>query len=268
MLVQVRKDQSCWCITQHDHARLSGFLAHHWGGLGDEPCSLSWGLVQAITLHDLPWLQEDLTPRYNPDTKLPYSFVDFPWEDRVNLYDQGLHELSLMDPEVALLVSLHYASFKGTLKMHDFQEQEHNRRQTLRAQLSPDSDDQDESLQSDLAYLQMFDMLSLVLCLKGPLAEESHWPRWLLPDNSFPSPTGRAIHIQWLDENHITCDPFPWREPLCFSMPFRRLEGTSFADESTLLDAWNQADCSFSLLTISPPGTRTRTRSELISYRR
>lgn len=250
MLVQVRNDNSIWCVSQHDHARLSGFLAHHWVGLEEEAKPLSWELVQAVTLHDMPWVKEDLTPRYNPKTKLPFSFIDFPWTDRVPLYDRGLQEMALLDPEVALLVSLHYASFKGTLSMEEFQRQETNRREALREQLGLLTDDEDESLQRSLSFLQLFDILSLGLCLKSPQTQEAHWPRWLMPDNRVKTPDGATLQMLWQEENCVAWDPYPWEKDLQFSIPYRCLEGSQFASEEELISLWNQAPVQFFSLDI------------------
>ncbi|TNE43848.1 MAG: DUF3891 family protein [Deltaproteobacteria bacterium] len=240
MLVQWRKDGTLWCFTQHDHAKLSGVLAHEWCGLEETPSTLSWEVVLGTTFHDWPWHKEDLTPKWNPETQSPYSFLDFPTRERLTLYKEGLDALEAIDLHATLLVSLHYCGFKGLKGIEAFQEAEARRQQRLLERMGESAPSM-EQLKQELPYVQLFDLLSLAVCLKAPSAVEEACPLWLLPKNVAYTPAGRPFQMQWDGDSRVICDPFPWRRPLTLTIPYRLLETSSYVSEASLLEAWNRA---------------------------
>lgn len=240
MLVQQRKDGTLWCFTQHDHAKLSGGLAHEWCGLEESAASLSWEVVLATTLHDWPWHEEDKTPRWNASTQRPYSFLDFPADERLPLYKWGLDQIERLDPYATLLVSQHYCAFKGLRGIENFQTAEKERQERLLQSMGPAAPSA-ERLEHELPYVQLFDLLSLALCLKSPSAVEEVCPLWLLPKNVAYTPGGKPFQMKWEGEHKVVCEPFPWKRPLSLSIPYRFLDSTTFASEAELLEAWHQA---------------------------
>ena len=187
MLIQHAPDH-LRLIHQHDHGVLCGELAHAWGA----PFDLS--LLLAVTLHDLPWVQHDARPQLNPDTGQPYSFIDYPRDDRLALYSAGLDELAAIHPYVGLLVSLHYTTFRGTLGLEPFQTDERARRDALAPRVPHDP----AQIQRDLAWLKMLDLLSLYICMTPPGASREGHPRWLLADDTLRLPDGSHVRLEWV----------------------------------------------------------------------
>jgi len=211
-------------IRQHDHGTLCGKLAHTW----DTP--LSFELLLAIALHDLPWVRHDATPRLNPDTQRPYSFIDYPRQARLDLYSEGLDELERVHPYVGLLVSLHYTTFRGTLGLEPFQTTERTRREELAEHVFATP----EQLQRDLAWVKMLDLLSLYICLTPPGALPESRPQWLLPDDTLTLPDGSHMALEWASKAHLRLTPNPLGEELTVRIPVMTLEGASWRSQGEL----------------------------------
>ncbi|HEY6674605.1 MAG TPA: DUF3891 family protein, partial [Rubrobacteraceae bacterium] len=91
-------------IKQHDHALASGEFARHWA---ERPRPLE-PIIYAIAHHDVAWQAPDARVRWNEETGRPYSFANYPPEEKVRAYVGGLAWLEERDPYAACLSSMHY----------------------------------------------------------------------------------------------------------------------------------------------------------------
>jgi hypothetical protein len=106
--VIVRRDESTFtCITQPDHAALSGRLLEAWCADGLPLRSTRAQVVLAASVHDLGWEEEDAGPRADPRTGAPVDFVSAPLEVRQSIWPRAVAALAVRDPYVAALVAQH-----------------------------------------------------------------------------------------------------------------------------------------------------------------
>jgi hypothetical protein len=240
MLIQ-RRGKRLWLINQHDHALLSGRLAHDWLGVGGQSEPLRHELVLATTLHDDPWRAADATPLYDASNGGVHDFIGYPTEERVKFYSSGLDRLEQVHPFTALLVSKHYTTFSGTVGLEPLQSLEAKRRLRLRAQLGR-GDTHSSQLETDLAWLKLFDVLSLFVCLGPPSLRTRELPRWLDPDQIGRSPAGDRFTLEWAGADQVVVKPFPLREELRLKVPVRTLDRSSFPNADSLAAAVDEAE--------------------------
>ncbi|MEO1271970.1 MAG: DUF3891 family protein [Myxococcota bacterium] len=231
MLLQHRS-QHLRLIQQHDHGTLTGELAQAW------PTPLPFPTLLAIALHDLPWMSPDALPELNPNTKQPYSFVDYPRTERLVLYKHGLDQLADLHPYVGTLVSLHYATFQGMSHAEIFQKHEEHRRARLIERFCYEA----EQLQHDLAWLKALDLLSLYICLTPPHAQPQSRPSWLLPNATLTPPSGPPVMLDWVDEHRLKLTPCPWGGTLSTAIPYLELEGDCWETQEALQDAISRGE--------------------------
>lgn len=237
MLLQ-RRVSSCLLIEQHAHAWVSGEMASLWCGASGD-VRLSHALLQAIALHDLPWQESDRELRWDARTQLPFDFLGYPLDERLSLYSRGLATLAMLHPYVGLLVSRHYAAFKGLRGQTGFQKQEATRQEALLKRLSWMALD-DNRLAVDLQYLQLFDLLSLYLCLAAPGVDASSRPPWLWPQDTFLAPDGVSYSLSWKAPGTLGIEPFPFDDDVHVCVPYAEVEGVSFTSQGSWQAAWDQ----------------------------
>lgn len=226
MLVQERSD-GLGLITQHDHAALSGELAHAWRGVRGEG-ALPHRLVWAVTMHDLAWIEQDAWGWWSQDQGRLASFHDVPIAERVALYGRGLDALEAIHPYVATLVSLHYTSFTSSPAQGVFLDAEADRRERLGRELGEEGEP--EALAAALRWLKCFDRLSLFICLTSPALEPGNAPPWLGAESAGLAGDGTRLGLRWRDGATLELDPFPFGPaPLEVRVPLRRVAERRFA---------------------------------------
>lgn len=240
MLVQPRTDGRIRLIRQHDHALLAGTLACAWRGLGREAAPLPFDVVLAVGLHDLAWRSLDREPRLDLATGLPFPFHDHPLEEKLAAYGDGLDQVQDIHPYAALLGSLHYTSFPDIRGRVAFQEKERRRRAYLTERLELEAEDR-VRVETDLAFLQLFDNLSLFLCLTPPGADTEGYPTWVEDCRHLETPGGATFHLTWLDDEVLHADPFPFRDTVEVRVPHRELPAAGYRDVERLAADWRDA---------------------------
>lgn len=240
MLVQKRSDGRLRLFRQHHHALVSGELAAAWIGPARDPSPLPFALVLAIALHDLAWIPLDARPRLDPKSGRPVSFHRFPAPEKARAYARGLDRLSALHPYGGLLGSLHYASFPDVAGEEAFQSAERERRRRLRAELALGAPEE-ERVRRHLAFLRLFDRLSLFLCLTPPAAEPTGRPEWVEAARHAEVPEGPSVHFTWVDEEVVHADPFPFRGRVELRLSYRELGGGRFDGQEELERAWETA---------------------------
>ncbi len=243
MLIRHNADGTFDCVSQEQHAVLSGLLAAAW-----RPAPLTPLALATVTMHDAPWRLTDYAPRLNPDTGLPHDFVDFPKHDKFAMYRDGLDEMEEVHPYVAYMVSRHYTTFSGTRDEPELTVPEAARRERLAPKLGDELlHDEDEVLR----WLRFFDVFSLYLCLAGPAADPESVPEWTrIPKEA---PDGTPCSVTWATEDTLAVDPWPFDEAPTTDVWVRRLPGR-FVDQTSLDHAWNAAGWTRTPLTLTPSG--------------
>jgi Protein of unknown function (DUF3891) len=100
-------DRGVLAIGQQSHAWISGQLARGWGNERFGAPSPWEELCLAAEQHDIGFAAWDLEPQLDPDTDLPYSFVEMPLEQHLGLWSTAPERLLAQSRYVALLVSMH-----------------------------------------------------------------------------------------------------------------------------------------------------------------
>ncbi len=235
MIVQ-RRDGELRLFRQHEHALLSGELALAWREAADEP-AVSDVLVLATSLHDLSWRRLDAEPRFNAGTGRPHDFLDFPRAAKFRAASRAIARVARMHPYAAVLVSLHHATFTGAPPW--FARKEADRRHRILGQLGRHAPDA-ERMGLDLAYLRLFDVLSLHVCLTPPGAVAVRVPSWLR--GSHATPDGGRINLDWVDGETLAVTPFRFGDrPLHLRLPFRDLAGERFDRAERMRAAWRKS---------------------------
>ena len=188
MIVRAQGDQLI-LIRQTDHAVLSGFFAREWGNsLFRRPDPFE-SFCLAVTEHDSGWREWELTPRVDPQSRLPYSFMTLPTTDHIVLYHHCLDRLAKLDPYAELLVSMHCAGLydrsRATLPgfsakyvkpnesglVNDFLQRLRLRQLRLkidlRANAATKSGAAENQLEMNYRRMEALDRLSLLFCLNS-----------------------------------------------------------------------------------------------------
>ncbi|SMO84328.1 DUF3891 family protein [Melghirimyces algeriensis] len=158
-------------IRQHDHGRVSGDFADHWKDLPDASTRIG------IRYHDVGWEELDKQIRWNPMTGKPYTFENYPMEQKLDAYTSGINRVERMDAFSACLCSMHFVSFFSNPVESvaiQFVEREKERQQRLVHKMKRLERDR---LAPCLRMLKLCDDLSLFLCLNPPGKNEHPWYR-------------------------------------------------------------------------------------------
>lgn len=208
MILREREDRFI-LIRQHDHGRVAGDFADHWR----EPVDRSTGI--GIRFHDVGWEALDREVRWNPATGKPYSFEDYPLEEKLPSYTAGVDRVEAKDSFAGCICSMHFVSFFTDPKEPEairFVEWEKQRQQRL---ITAMGRGEREKLNESLRLLKLCDDLSLFLCLNEPGQKEHPWYRdgfrW---GNELLQPV-------WEARDRLRIDPSPFRCSFEVTIPYR-----------------------------------------------
>ncbi|MFK3939543.1 DUF3891 family protein [Alkalihalobacillus sp. NPDC078783] len=225
-----KQDKRFDCIRQHDHAYISGEIAKHW----IEPVSKS--ALTGIYEHDRAWIPLDEKVRVATDQQMPYDFISFPIEWKLEAYTRGVDEVEVHSPYSAFLCSKHYCSFfSGSITSEpgvaDFLAHEEKRQQSIleALEICPSINERSQ----DFSLLQFCDDLSLYVCMNPPGIPKSEEVSWF--KNGFAqsfSFAPKGIQAEWKNESEITLDPFPFKDSLTLTFSVYELP----------IDTWAKAD--------------------------
>lgn len=243
-------------IRQQDHAHAAGALAHSWrprrgpDATGPRPSGgeprLPYRVVWTTGVHDAAWTDLDRRPILDPDTGRPFDFHRLPLERKLGPYADGVERISDLDAYAGYQVSRHYASFLEAGEDGDgaavdrFLRAEDRRRERLRREL-PARLRRDELLDRELAYLKLFDTLSLYVCLAGPGPDPATRPPWLVPDDRVETPAGVEVELRWRSDGVLALDPCPLSSPVELRVPCRELPARH-GSQARLEESWEAAE--------------------------
>lgn len=221
MICRENKEQFIM-VTQHQHGLLAGQIAAHFHSPLYESSKRKEEVHTAIEQHDRGWISLDDTPFWNDVEEAPYTFIDFPLAPRLTFYRKGLDEIEGLSSYAGLLCSLHFEKLllQADLKHPSYtayMEHEERRRDRIQRELGIT----DLSAEGELIYhlwvLQFCDDLSLYLCLNEPGVSKDKefiwWRDGFGMSDRFDFTEGKTIQAQWLDQQTVSLDPFPFREP-------------------------------------------------------
>jgi hypothetical protein len=249
MIVREQQDGSVILVNQTDHAKLSGYMAAHWGNDRFSSPMPYVPAVRAAMFHDVAWYKFETGPRLNPDTKKPMGFMHVPLDDEtLGNFQWASDWMSEIDQYAGLLMRKHrngiwlgrygvinhpeaFNNKNMTPLMKKFVE--HNEAIRLR-----EEETVDPTFEVNYKLLQVWDLLSLYFCTQSPKA-----------DYIEPVPIGYGagasvrLDLKPIDARRIEIDPYPFDQPaLPFTMVHRHLSNATFADEESFRAAYYRAE--------------------------
>jgi len=184
-------------------------------------------VITAVYEHDRSWIQLDSMLKVNPATLTPYSFNDYPLEEKLDFYVQGLNEIEKINSYSGLLCSLHYTSFFDAVSSPEsfsFVEKEKQRQEKILHELGHI----DQSLiMSHLNILQFCDRLSLYVCLNDPGVPKELEHQWYWVGIRYSeklNPAGnKPIITRWISKSEVQVIGFPFGDDFESTLRFGRI---------------------------------------------
>jgi hypothetical protein len=267
-MIRHRQGSDFVLITQDDHARLSGRFAEHIGNARFAPPSPRKETVRGAALHDCGWPLHDEQPTLNRKGE-PLHVLESPMAIATRVWTESARRAYQEGGAYpGLLVSIHVFTLSASAKRDDaapherahsreelfllnqFQQaqiehQEHLRRQLgmrtdrpLRLGLFPKrgTDEQEDLLSFNYAWVKAMDALSLDLCCSEDLFPLLDWvqPR--------PGAEPVPIRIEHPGEGELALDPWPFGvERIEMTVPCRRVPARAYAGEEEFRETYAAA---------------------------
>lgn len=230
------QDNEFIMIEQDNHARLSGELAAAWKESLFNGAELRGSVEYAISRHDLGWKPFDTQPFWNDAKSRPYTFTAFPVPAKAVLYKHGIEEVAAEDSYAALLCSRHYTNFLQHQQLPEakkFVQEENKRRERIMTSME---DFKQANYDYHYAMLQVCDNISLFVCLNNPgVSKQEEHPFF---QNGLPSPNAlfdnqepENTSIQWLDEQTVELEMFPFENPFEIALPYKMVTKSAISND-------------------------------------
>ncbi|MCA0972389.1 DUF3891 family protein [Halobacillus litoralis] len=253
-MIVLERDKDFILIKQHDHAALSGQMVREWkqnfllrSKLREEA---DWAAAQ----HDRAWIPLDDEPRWNEEEGRPYSFIDYPLEEKLAAYQRGIEEVAGQSLYAGMLCSMHYQSFLSEDSenpvIRQFVQEEKERQEDLFASMEMDVPKDIYDLH--FKRLQFCDDLSLYVCMNQPGTSKEQEVSWFKDGfrQAFDfAPEGMIAH--WVDDKQVSVDPFPFENPFDAQVPYKLVRKSSI-DRLGFTEAYKQAETDQRLITFIP----------------
>jgi hypothetical protein len=249
------------CITQPNHAWVSGQLAQAWGNEAFGQFVPRQEVCLGAQQHDIGWIRWEDAPTLNPQTGYPYKFTELPTGVHIGIWS-GAKQLALpLGRYVTLLVSLHgtglYERFRGwqnsvesTQIVREFLEREYAFQEQLTATLRLDSyyaaHTTPEVIGRNRKLVAVWDALSLLVC-QGFAGERQV--------NQVPTADGETtlkLTNLAVNPHQITISPWPFGQSEVTLVYEGRLLRQTFTDETAMRETL-QSDCWVTLSTVLKP---------------
>lgn len=224
-----RDDHGVLAIGQASHAWLSGQLARAWGNARFPRPEPYEELCLAAEQHDVGMAMWDLDPARDPDSGLPYSFMEMPLPVHLSLWSAAPARLLTQSRLAAVLVSMHGSRLyrrRGldelpddqAAAVRDYLDDQRRFRDTLGAGID------ERTLERASQLVWTWDFLSLAICLdwSGRTARE------------VPTVDGAVdVEITSVGERRVRLEPWPLEaDGLTVRCEARRLGGRYETDEA------------------------------------
>ncbi|MBO8155598.1 MAG: DUF3891 family protein [Bacillaceae bacterium] len=220
----VRNKQDFFLLfKQHDHGLASGEMARYWKREFFIRPDLRREVEYATANHDRAWIPLDHLPLWNDSDQKPYSFIDYPLEEKINHYEQGIDEVQDKTNYGAVLCSMHYSSFfpknSSQAVISSFISREISRRERIFDRMITSISDDEVAFHFHL--LQFCDDLSLYICMNEPGVQKERELSWFRDGFRQKFSFARnGMMAKWEDRKTISVDPFPFEEAFYVSIPF------------------------------------------------
>lgn len=248
MLHRVHEEEGIVVISQPAHAWVAGQVARSWGNEIFGEFKPDADVYIAAALHDIGYLNWEQAPNLNPQTGLPYSFLELPTETRLMLWRRSIQKMMRYARYPALLVSLHFTHLCDNHRKFDspkdfelekkFLHDQEELQRTLATSLQNDFYygpwASDENIERNARLVSVWDWISLSLCIG--FEEERVIAK-------VPSAAGEiTLNLAVKDGHIVRFDPWPFRseEPLQIVCEGRHLLKT-FTDEEKMREALRAA---------------------------
>ena len=222
-------------IGQPAHARISGQLAAAWGNERfGELCPRDEVLLAAAQ-HDIGMAAWDAEPDFNPETGLPYGFIEMPLETHVGLWTRAPGLALTQSRYVALLLSMHGTALYEMRDLEKLSPEDAGRvraykasQRELQAELRASLGAPEEEVARNQRLLWNWDYISLALLLD-----------WLPVTAKRVPTTGEPVDLVLSED--LVLDSWPFAAPFVdLSCDGRVLDGP-YADEAEMRRALREA---------------------------
>ena len=249
-------------ITQPAHAWVSGQLARAWGNERFGEVAPLEEVCLGAEQHDVGHTVWEQAPTLNPQTGLPYSFLEMPRQLHVQLWSQAARLVLPQGRYAALLVSLHgtrlyqrYDAAKdlpeNTRAVQHYLERERAFQEELLAILRSDPHYRpyatEEVVARNRQLVGIWDALSLAICF-GRTSPQS----WELVPTA-RSTTTLTLTARDDDPNTLFLTPWPFRHQQVTLVFEGRYLTETFSDEAMMRQALSEAPW-VTLQTVLYPG--------------
>jgi hypothetical protein len=216
-------------IGQASHAWISGQLARSWGNERFPRPEPYEEVCLAAEQHDVGMAMWDLDPARDPDSGLPYSFMEMPLPVHLALWTAAPERLLTQSRLAAVLVSMHGWRLYRRRKLDELPSDQAesvraylDTQRRFRERLAGGFDERELELASQLIWT--WDFLSLAICLK--------WSGRMARD--VPTIDGMVdIAITAAGDRRIRLEPWPFEsDALTVRCEARRLDGRYETDEA------------------------------------
>jgi hypothetical protein len=244
-------------ITQHDHARLSGYLATHIGNTLFAPPIPYQEVIDGIGLHDCGWPLHDQRPTLNAQGQ-PLHVLESPMSVAIPVWSESVRLASQHNAYSGLLVSLHVLALSSLAEKRDqspherhrdarelfdlnkFQHNQIEHQQQLRAAVGlrtdiplrlglspPGTGAREDLLLFGYHLLKAMDRTSLDVCSGEDLFQTI--------EEVYSRPGAKPLTLRVGHPRHfeLTLDPWPFDQPvLTYDIPCRRLPAQRYESEA------------------------------------
>lgn len=248
MLHRVHEGEGIVAISQPAHAWVADQIARNWGNEKFGEFQPAADVYIAAALHDIGYLDWEQNPTLNPESGLPYTFLELPTEARLAIWRKNIRNMMPYGRYPALLVSLHFTHLceqhRKFNSPKDFELEKkflHEQEELQRALVTSLQNDfyygpwaSDENVERNARLVSVWDWISLSLCIG--FEEE----RVIA---NVPSASGEMSLTMAIKDGHIVrFDPWPFRseEPLQIVCEGLHLLKT-FTDEEKMREALRAA---------------------------
>lgn len=245
-----QEKQGTIAITQPMHAWVSGQLARAWGNKHFGKVAPLEEVCLGAEQHDIGHTMWEQAPTLNPQTGLPYSFLEMPRQLHVQLWSEAARLVLPQGRYAALLVSLHgtrlYQRYdeandlpENASAVQRYLEQERTFQEELLASLRSDSHyapyATEEVVARNRQLVGIWDALSLAICFGRTYTQS--WEQ-------VPTASGTmTVMLSARDDDPTTLFLTPWpfhRQSVMLVYEGRYLTET-FSDEATMRHALSHA---------------------------
>ncbi len=254
-----RRDKPTIYTPQTAHGWLAGQLAAHWGNSRFHHPGDVGEMVLAAANHDQGWVQWEQAPKINAHHR-PADFLEMPTAEHIAIWQKSIAYMDSQSRYGAVLVSKH-ARFLNEMRLTMPPEPsaetellrvfcteqaawEAAALDELRGQPYYAPFCEESRLAAAFRLLQVFDWLSLLLCLDVVTESVVEDVPGVLPDERV------SITLKSLAEDVLTVSPWAFDVPaFSVAVQTKQLPAETFPDDAALQAAWHATPLSFRVIT-------------------